>query len=221
MALTKAELARYIESVILKPEGTRREVIRLCEDAVKYNFVTACVHGCYVSLAKSIVRGTPVGVIAPAGFPFGANTTATKVFETQDAVKNGVDEIDMMLFMGAFKDKLYDVVRDDIRAVVRAAEGRIVKVIIETALLSRDEKITACTVAKEAGASFVKTSTGNALPGATVADIKLMHQTVGPSCGVKASGGITTLQDTLAFIEAGATRIASRSAVEIVDSLKE
>jgi deoxyribose-phosphate aldolase len=221
MRLTKATLARYVESVILKPEGTRQEVIRLCEDAVKYNFVTACVHGCYVALAKRIVQGTPVGVIAPAGFPFGANTTATKVFETQDAVRNGVDEIDMMLFMGAFKDKLYDEVRDDIRAVVKAAEGRIVKVIIETALLSRDEKIAACKIAVEAGAHFVKTSTGNGLPGATVEDIRLMRETVGPAFGVKASGGVNTLEDALAFIEAGATRVASRSAVAIVDALRE
>jgi deoxyribose-phosphate aldolase len=221
MTLTRATLARYIESVILKPEGTRQEVIRLCEDAVKYNFVTACVHGCYVALAKSIVQGTAVGVIAPAGFPFGTNTTATKVFETQDAVKNGVDEIDMMLFMGALKDRLYDLVRDDIRAVVQAAEGRVVKVILETALLTREEKVAACKIAMEAGASFVKTSTGNALPGATVEDIKLMRATVGSKLGVKASGGINTLQDTLAFIEAGATRVASRSAVAIVDSLKE
>lgn len=221
MKLSKVELARYIEYVILKPEGTRPEVIKLCEEAVKYNFVTACVHPCYVNLAKSIVKGTPVGVITPAGFPFGANTTATKVFETQDAIKNGADEIDMMMFMGAFKDKLYDLVVDDIKAVVRAAEGRIVKVILETALLSREEKIKACQLAMEAGAHFVKTSTGNALPGANVEDIKLMRQTVGPNFGVKASGGITKLSETLAFIEAGATRVASRVAVDIIEELKE
>lgn len=221
MKLSKAELARYIEYVILKPEATRGEVIKLCEEAVKYNFVTACVHGCYVSLAKSIVKGTPVGVIAPAGFPFGANTTATKVFETQDAIKNGADEIDMMLYMGAFKDRLYDVVLEDIKAVVKVAEGRIVKVILETALLSREEKIKACQIALEAGANFVKTSTGNALPGANVEDVKLMRQTVGPNLGVKASGGIIKLSDTLAYIEAGATRVASRVAVDIMEELKE
>ena len=221
MKLSKAELARYIEYVILKPEGTRAEVIKLCEEAVKYNFVTACVHGCYVSLAKSIVKGTPVGVITPAGFPFGTNTTATKVFETQDAIKNGADEIDMMIFMGAFKDKLYDLVAEDIKAVVKAAEGRIVKVILETALLSREEKIKACQIATETGANFVKTSTGNALPGANVEDIKLMRQTVGPNFGVKASGGITKLAEALAFIEAGANRVATRMAVQIMESLKE
>jgi deoxyribose-phosphate aldolase len=221
MKLTKAELARYIEYVILKPEGTRPEVIKLCEGAVQHNFVTACVHPCYVSLAKSIVKGTPVGVITPAGFPFGTNTTTVKVFETQDAIKNGADEIDMMMFMGAFKDKLYDVVMDDIKAVVRAAEGRIVKVILETALLSLEEKVKACQLAMEAGAHFVKTSTGNALPGATVEDIKLMRQTVGSKLGVKASGGITKLSETLAFIEAGATRVASRVAVDIMNEFKE
>ncbi|MFH0871402.1 MAG: deoxyribose-phosphate aldolase [bacterium] len=221
MKLSKAELARYIEYVILKPEGTRAEVIKLCEEAVKYNFVTACVHGCYVSLAKSIVKGTPVGVITPAGFPFGTNTTATKVFETQDAIKNGADEIDMMIFMGAFKDKLYDLVAEDIKAVVKAAEGRIVKVILETALLSREEKIKACQIATETGANFVKTSTGNALPGANVEDIKLMRQTVGPNFGVKASGGITKLSEVLTYIEAGATRVATRVAVDVVESMKE
>lgn len=221
MKLSKAELARYIESVVLKPEATRQEIITLCEDAVKYNFMVACMHGCYLPLAKSIVKGTPVRVMAPAGFPFGANTTATKVFETKDSVKNGADEIDMMMFMGAFKDKLYDVVRDDIKAVVQAAEGRIVKVILETALLSREEKIKACQIAMEAGAHMVKTSTGNVFPGATVEDIKLMRQTVGPNFGVKASGGITKLDEVLAFIEAGATRVATRVAVEIIGSMKE
>jgi deoxyribose-phosphate aldolase len=207
--------------VVLKPEATRQEIITLCEDAVKYNFMVACMHGCYLPLAKSIVKGTPVRVMAPAGFPFGANTTATKVFETKDSVKNGADEIDMMMFMGAFKDKLYDVVRDDIKAVVQAAEGRIVKVILETALLSREEKIKACQIAMEAGAHMVKTSTGNVFPGATVEDIKLMRQTVGPNFGVKASGGITKLDEVLAFIEAGATRVATRVAVEIIGSMKE
>ena len=221
MKLSKAELARYIEYVILKPEGTRAEVIKLCEEAVKYNFVTACVHGCYVSLAKSIVKGTPVGVITPAGFPFGTNTTATKVFETQDAIKNGADEIDMMIFMGAFKDKLYDLVAEDIKAVVKAAEGRIVKVILETALLSREEKIKACQLAVEAGAHFVKTSTGNVFPGVNVEDIKLMRQTVGPNFGVKASGGITKLSEVLTYIEAGATRVATRVAVDVIELMKE
>jgi len=221
MKLTKGELARYIEYVILKPEGTRPEVIKLCEEAVKYNFATACVHPCYVSLAKSIVKGTPVGVITPVGFPFGANTTAVKVFEAQDAVRNGADELDMMMFMGAFKDRLYDAVVEDIKAVVRAAEGRIVKVILETALLSREEKIKACQLAMEAGAHFVKTSTGNALPGATVEDIRLMRETVGPNFGVKASGGITKLSEVLSFIEAGATRVASRVAVDIMKEWQE
>jgi deoxyribose-phosphate aldolase len=221
MTIKKAELARYIESVVLKPEATRQEIITLCEDAAKYNFILACVHGCYLPLAKSIVRGTPVRVMAPSGFPFGANTTATKVFETRDSVKNGADEIDMMMFMGAFKDKLYDGVIKDIKAVVEAAEGRIVKVIIEAALLSREEKIKACQIAMEAGAHFVKTSTGNVFSGATVEDIRLMRQTVGPHFGVKASGGITTLEQTLAFIEAGANRVATRTAVQIMESLKE
>ena len=221
MTIKKAELARYIESVVLKPEATRQEIITLCEDAVKHNFMLACVHGCYLPLAKSIVKGTPVRVMAPSGFPFGANTTATKVFETRDSVKNGADEIDMMMFMGAFKDKLYDLVVKDIKAVVEAAEGRIVKVIIEAALLSREEKIKACQIAMEAGAHFVKTSTGNVFSGATVEDIRLMRQTVGPNFGVKASGGITTLEQTLAFIEAGANRVATRTAVQIVESLKE
>lgn len=222
MKLTKKQLAGYLETTILKPEGTRQEVIQLCEQAIPYGFVLACVHPQYVSLAKSILKGSPVMVMTPVGFPFGANTTATKVFEARDAIKNGADELDMMIFMGAFKDKLYDVVRDDIRAVVDVAEGRTVKAIIETGLLSREEIITACRIAVEAGARFVKTSTGNVFRGATVEDIKLMKEAVaGSKCGVKASGGINELDQTLALIEAGATRVASRSAVHIVDSLRE
>lgn len=220
MALNRVELAHYLETVILKTEGTRDEVVKLCEDAIEYGFATAVVHSVYVPLVHSIVGGTPVGCCTAIGFPFGANTTATKVFESRDAVKNGATELDMMMFMGAFKDKDYAAVRRDIDAVVEAAEGRIVKVIIETALLSREEKITACEIAVEAGASYVKTSTGNVFSGATVDDIRLMRQTVGNRCGVKASGGITTLEQTLAFIDAGATRVASRVAVDIVESLK-
>lgn len=222
MKLTKKQLASYLETTILKPEGTRQEVIQLCEQAIPYGFILACVHPQYVSLAKSILKGSSVMVMTPVGFPFGANTTAAKVFEATDAIKNGADELDMMIFMGAFKDKLYDAVRDDIRAVVDAAEGRTVKAIIETGLLSREEIMTACHIAVEAGARFVKTSTGNVFRGATVEDIKLMKEAVaGSNCGVKASGGINELDQTLALIEAGATRVASRSAAYIVDSLSE
>lgn len=222
MTLTRKQLAGYLETTILKPEGTRQEVIQLCEQAIPYGFILACVHPQYVSLAKSVLKGSPVMVMTPVGFPFGANTTASKVFEATDAIKNGADELDMMIFMGAFKDKLYDVVRDDIRAVVDVAEGRTVKAIIETGLLSREEIITACRIAVEAGARFVKTSTGNVFRGATVEDIRLMKEAVaGSNCGVKASGGINELDQTLALIEAGATRVASRSAAHIVDSLRE
>jgi deoxyribose-phosphate aldolase len=220
MELNKLDLAHYLETVVLKTEGTRDEIVRLCEDAIKYRFATAVVHSVYVPLVHSIVRGTPVGVCTAIGFPFGANTTATKVFESREAIRSGATELDMMMFMGAFKSKDYAAVRQDIDAVIEAANGRIVKVIIETALLSREEKIQACEIAVEAGASYVKTSTGNALPGATVEDIRLMRHTVGDRCGVKASGGITTLEQTLAFIEAGATRVASRGAVDIVEALK-
>ena len=221
MKLTKKELAGYLETTILKPEGTQQEVIELCEQAIPYGFVLACVHPQYVSLAKSILRGSSVMVMTPVGFPFGANTTACKVFEAQDAVRNGADELDMMMFMGAFKDQLYDIVRDDIRAVVEAVEGRTVKVIIETGLLSRQEIITACQIAVAAGARFVKTSTGNVFRGATVEDIRIMKEAVaGSNCGVKASGGINELDQTLSLIEAGATRVASRSAAHIVDSLQ-
>jgi deoxyribose-phosphate aldolase len=219
MELNRLQLARLIETVILKTEGTRAEVVKLSEDALRYQFATVVVHSVYVPLVNSIVRGSSVGVCTAIGFPFGANTTATKVFEAREAVKDGATELDMMMFMGAFKDRDYAAVRQDIEAVVDAAQGRVVKVILETALLSREEKIQACEIAVEAGASYVKTSTGNALPGATVDDIRLMRQTVGDRCGVKASGGITTLEQALAFIEAGATRVASRVAVDIVESL--
>jgi deoxyribose-phosphate aldolase len=219
--LTRRQLAGYLETTILKPDGTRQEVIQLCEQAIPYGFVLACVHPHYVSLAKSILKDSQVMVMTPVGFPFGANTTATKVFEADDAIKNGADELDMMIFMGAFKDRLYDEVRDDIRAVVDVAEGRTVKAIIETGLLSREEIIAACRIAVEAGARFVKSSTGNVLRGATVEDIRTMTEAVaGSQCGVKASGGISELGQTLAFIDAGATRVASRVAAHIVDSLR-
>jgi deoxyribose-phosphate aldolase len=219
MGLNRVELAHYLENVLLKPEGTRQEVIRLSEDTVRYGFATACVHLVYVPLVCSVVRNTSAGIATAIGFPFGTNTTAAKVFESCQAVKDGATELDMMMFMVAFKDKDYATVHQDIEAVVAAADGRVVKVIIETALLSQEEKVLACQIAVEAGARYVKTSTGNALPGATVDDIRLMRQTVGTACGVKASGGITTLQQTLAFIDAGATRVASRVAVDIIESM--
>ena len=221
MTLSRAELARYLETTILNPDATRQEIVQLCEDALKYNFVVVCCHPAWVPLAHSILQGSPVRLMTPVGFPFGANTTACKVFEAQDAIRNGVDEIDTMMFLGAFKDRDYRAVQEDIAAVIQVAGGRTVKVIIETALLSQEEKVTACEIAVAAGAHFVKTSSGNALPGATVEDIRLMRRTVGPDFGVKASGGITDLDTVLAFIAAGADRIATRVAVDILHALPE
>lgn len=221
MRLNRAEVAHYMEDVILKTDGRRAEIVKLCEDSIQYGFAAACVHPCYVSLVSSILSGTSVGVTTAIGFPFGTNTSATKAFEAREAVKNGATELDMMMFMGAFKDGDYDAVCRDIQAVMDVAEGRIVKVIIETALLSRDEKIKAAQIVADSGANYVKTSTGNGFAGATVEDIRLLRQTVGVRCGVKASGGITKLDEVLAFIEAGATRVASRVAVDIINEMPE
>lgn len=219
MALSSAELAHHIEDVVLKPDGTEAEVVKLCAEAIEWRFAAVCVHGVYAPLAASLIKGSAVGLTIPIGFPFGANTTATKVFEAEDGVRNGATELDMMMFMGAFKSGRDDLVLEDIQAVVKAAQGRIVKVIVETALLSRDEKVRACRLAVEGGANYVKTSTGNGLAGANVEDIRLMRETVGPHFGVKASGGIVELDQVMAFIEAGADRIASRVAVRIMESV--
>ncbi len=204
------DIAKYIDHTLLKPDATKDQIKNLCQEARDYGFYSVCVNGSNVGLAYKLLRGTNIRVATVVGFPLGAMTTRVKVFETRDAIENGATEIDMVINVGALKEGDSDRVLEDIRAVVGAAGDRaIVKVIIETCLLSYDEKILASSLAKEAGAHFVKTSTGFGSGGANVDDIRLMRKTVGDGMGVKASGGVRDLETALAMIEAGASRIGS------------
>ena len=208
--------ASYIDHTLLKPEATKEQIQRICAEAKEYGFASVCVNPTWVSLAAAELKEVASKVCTVIGFPFGASTSATKAFETKDAIANGADEIDMVINIGALKSKQYKAVEKDIRAVVEAANGTLVKVIIETCLLSKEEKIKACELAVSAGADFVKTSTGFSTGGATVEDVALMRQTVGPKIGVKASGGVRSLEDLESMVKAGATRIGASSGVKII-----
>jgi len=211
-------MAGYIDHTLLKPEATEAQIEELCREAIKFDFFSVCINPSYVKTAAQALLGSTVRICCVVGFPLGATTTAVKAFETAEAVKNGAAEIDMVIHVGALKDKKEDYLTADIAAVVKAAASCPVKVIIETGLLTEAEKVLACKLAKEAGASFVKTSTGFGPGGATVADIMLMRETVGSKIGVKASGGVRDLDAALQMIEAGATRIGTSSGVTIVKS---
>ena len=211
------ELNRMIDHTILKPEATEAAVQKIIDEAQEYNFFSVCINPCWVAFASEQLADTDVAVCTVIGFPLGANTPEVKAYEAADAIKNGANEVDMVINIGALKSQQYDYVRQDIQGVVDAAKGKaLVKVIIETALLTDEEKVKACELAKEAGADFVKTSTGFSTGGAKVADIRLMRETVGPDMGVKASGGVHNAEEALAMIEAGATRIGASTGVAIV-----
>ncbi|EOL79550.1 deoxyribose-phosphate aldolase [Enterococcus faecalis EnGen0280] len=211
------ELNRMIDHTILKPEVTEAAVQKIIDEAKEYNFFSVCINPCWVAFASEQLADTDVAVCTVIGFPLGANTPEVKAYEAADAIKNGANEVDMVINIGALKSQQYDYVRQDIQGVVDAAKGKaLVKVIIETALLTDEEKVKACELAKEAGADFVKTSTGFSTGGAKVADIRLMRETVGPDMGVKASGGVHNAEEALAMIEAGATRIGASTGVAIV-----
>ncbi|MCP1639349.1 deoxyribose-phosphate aldolase [Streptococcus gallinaceus] len=214
------ELNKYIDHTLLKPEATEAQVLTLVEQAKKYDFASVCVNPTWVSLAAKELKDSDVKVCTVIGFPLGANTSAVKAFETKDAIANGADEVDMVINIGQLKAGNVETVEADIRAVVEAANGTLTKVIIETCLLTDDEKVAACLAAQRAGADFVKTSTGFSTGGATVPDVALMRKTVGPDMGVKASGGARSLEDAQAFIEAGATRIGASSGVAIMEGMK-
>lgn len=206
-----------IDHTILKPEATEAAVQKIIDEAKEYNFFSICINPCWVAFASEQLADTDVAVCTVIGFPLGANTPEVKAYEAADAIKNGANEVDMVINIGALKSQQYDYVRQDIQGVVDAAKGKaLVKVIIETALLTDEEKVKACELAKEAGADFVKTSTGFSTGGAKVADIRLMRETVGPDMGVKASGGVHNAEEALAMIEAGATRIGASTGVAIV-----
>ncbi|WP_127487991.1 deoxyribose-phosphate aldolase [Paenibacillus ehimensis] len=216
--MTTNEIARLIDHTLLKADASREAVIRLAEEAKQYRFASVCVNPAQVKTAYEVLKDTPdVKVCTVIGFPLGATMPEVKAFEVREAIAAGATEVDMVINIGALKDKQDDVVEHDIRAVVEAAKGKaLTKVIIETCLLTDEEKERACRLAVKAGADFVKTSTGFSTGGATVADIALMRKTVGPDIGVKASGGVRSLEDVKAMVQAGATRIGSSSGVSIV-----
>ncbi|CAM3382282.1 deoxyribose-phosphate aldolase [Rhodothermus bifroesti] len=218
--MTSHELARYIDHTALKPETTEDQIRGLCAEAQRYGFAAVCINPCYVPLAASLLEGSGVAVCTVIGFPLGANQTITKVAEAVQALRDGARELDMVLNIGWLKSGQLEAVRDDIRAVVdvaHSAQPRArVKVILETALLTEAEKITACQLALEAGADFVKTSTGFLGGGATVEDVALLRRVVGDRMGVKASGGIRTRAQAEALLAAGATRLGTSSGVALL-----
>jgi len=210
-------IAKMIDHTLLKANATKEQIIKLCEEAKQCDFASVCVNPTWVALAAELLEGTDVKVCTVIGFPLGANAPETKAFETMDAINKGAKEVDMVINIGALKDGNDELVERDIRAVVEAAEGKaLVKVIIETCLLTEEEKVRACQLAVKAGADFVKTSTGFSTGGATVEDVALMRKTVGAKVGVKASGGVRNVDDVKAMIIAGATRIGTSSGVAIV-----
>ena len=215
------EVARYIDHTLLKPDATRDEILKVCEEGVRYGFASVCINPIWVREAACALRGSGVKVCTVIGFPLGANAPDTKAYEARRAIFDGASELDMVINVGALKSGDHDLVSRDIRGIVEVAHeiGYICKVIIETALLSDDEKVSACLIAKEAGADFVKTSTGFSTGGATAADVALMRRVVGGQMGVKASGGVRDLKQAQEMIRAGATRIGASVGVKIVQEV--
>jgi deoxyribose-phosphate aldolase len=217
---SQRNIARLIDHTILKPEAVRSDVKAVCAEALKYEFASVCVNSFWTAFVASELRGSAVKVCTVAGFPLGAAGTAAKMAETCAAIADGAQEIDMVINVGALRGGETGIVEADVRAIAEAAhsQGAILKVIVETALLSDEEKILACRSAVAAGADFVKTSTGFSRAGATTDDVALMRRTVGPSIGVKASGGIRTLADLRAMVAAGASRIGASASVRILEA---
>lgn len=208
---------KLIDHTALKPNTNKESILKLIAEAKTYDFASVCVNPCWVALAHQELKNTDVKVCTVIGFPLGANTTKVKVFETKEAIEKGAQEIDMVINIAMLKDKEYDYVENEIHQIVEAAKDKaIVKVIIETCLLTDEEKIKACELSQKAGADFVKTSTGFSTGGATVHDIALMRKTVGAEMGVKASGGVHTHEEALAMVEAGATRIGASAGVKLL-----
>jgi len=217
-AAVPADLARYIDHTALKPETTPAQIDKLCEEAVQFGFAAVCVNPVWIRRAATNLRGTDIGIASVVGFPLGANVPQIKAMEARRALRDGANELDMVINIGALKGGRYDLVRDDIAKVTDASRevGAICKVIIEAALLTDEEKVVACRLAQEARANYVKTSTGFGPGGATAHDVALMRATVGPKMGVKAAGGIRTAEQARQMIEAGATRIGASAGVQIV-----
>lgn len=209
---------KLFDHTILKADATRKDVKRVCDEAMAYSFCSVCVNSYYVPYVANLLHGSDVKICSVVGFPLGAMSTRAKALEAKIAVMDGADEIDMVINVGALKDRDYSVVLEDIKAVKEACGENILKVIIETCLLTDDEKVKACELAKEAGADFVKTSTGFGSAGAKVEDVRLMRETVGPDMGVKASGGIHDKEFAKELVDAGANRLGTSATIEIVES---
>jgi deoxyribose-phosphate aldolase len=222
MPQKESEIARLIDHTLLKPEASREDIQRLCEEAIDSGFATVCVNPWNVSQAAELVRGSEVRVCAVVGFPLGATLPIVKEFEAGEALKAGAQEIDMVINVGALKSGQEALAEADIRGVADASHraGALCKVILETALLTREEKVRGSLLAKKAGADFVKTSTGFGPGGATVEDVRLIRETIGSGTGIKAAGGVRTLEDLRKMVEAGATRIGTSSGVKIIEQLR-
>ena len=214
------ELNKYIDHTLLKPEAIKEQITKLCQEARQYDFASVCVNTCYVPLAKQLLAGSDVKVCCVVGFPLGAMDTVSKAFEAKTAVENGAQEVDMVINIGALKDKDYDYVTKDIAAVVEASKPAIVKVIIEACLLTDEEKVEACKCSMNAKAEFVKTSTGFSTHGATPEDVALMKKTVGNVCKVKAAGGVRSYDDAMKMIEAGADRLGCSAGIKVMEEAK-
>ncbi len=222
-AQVDAAIAALIDHTLLKPEASRDDIRKLCQEAVRFSFASVCINPWYVPLAAELVRGSSVKVCTVAGFPLGATLPQVKIYETEQAIKLGAQEIDMVINIGALKSGQDDVVELDIRGVVEASHrgGAICKVILETALLTIEEKVRACVACKNAGADFVKTSTGFGPAGATAEDVALMRAVVGSDIGIKAAGGIRSLEDLKKMVSAGATRIGASASVRIIEEARK
>ena len=219
--MDKKTLASYIDHTILKADAQVKDIEKICKEAAEYHFASVCVNAANVAQVAALLKGTDVKVCTVVGFPLGATLAQVKAFEAQEAIKDGAHEVDMVINVGALKSGLLDVVENDIRAVAEACKGKaLLKVIIETCLLTEEEKVTACELAKKAGADYVKTSTGFSTGGALAEDIRLMRRTVGDQMGVKASGAVRDLETALKMIEAGASRIGASASVSIVNGVE-
>lgn len=219
--MKKREIAAMIDHTLLKAFATKDQIEKLCKEAAEYHFASVCVNPCYVELAAQLLKGTDSKVCTVIGFPLGANTSEVKAFETKDAIQKGAQEVDMVINVGAMKSKNYDYIEKDIRAVVEAANGTLVKVIIETCYLTDEEKVIACKAAAAAGADFVKTSTGFGTGGATPQDVALMKANIPDSMKVKASGGVHNYDEAIAVVNAGASRIGASAGIAIVSSAED
>ncbi|MBV7273579.1 deoxyribose-phosphate aldolase [Clostridium sp. PL3] len=216
--MSNENLAKMIDHTLLKANATQEDIVKLSQDAKQYGFASVCVNPTWVKTAHEVLKDTTVKVCTVIGFPLGASSSRVKAYEAKVAIEDGATEVDMVINIGALKGKSYDVVEQDIKEVVESAKGKaLVKVIIETCLLTDEEKVKVCEIAVKAGTDFVKTSTGFSTGGATVEDIALMRKTVGPNIGVKASGGVRSYEDAAKMIKAGASRIGTSNGVTIIN----